>query len=79
VHGDGCLTSRRSSGRFGAVSGELDGWECGRGSLAASSDEDKARERARVCELRRVVCTGHKRGSKKGAGRVGGRRDREIQ
>jgi hypothetical protein len=42
-HGDGCLTSGRSSGRLGAVSGELDGRERGRGSPAGSVG--KARER----------------------------------
>jgi hypothetical protein len=47
-----CLTSGRSSGRLGAVSGELDGRECGRGSPAASSDEGRARERAKLCEMR---------------------------
>jgi hypothetical protein len=70
---------RRSSGRLGAVSSELDGWEHGRGSPAASGSESRARERARVCEMRRGVCAGHWRGSKKGAGRVGGRRGRETR
>jgi hypothetical protein len=38
------------------------------------------RERGvKLCELRRGVCAGHWRGSKKGDGRVGGRRGREIR
>jgi hypothetical protein len=39
---------------------------------------DRVRERARVCEMRRGASVGHWRGSKKGVGRVGGRRGREI-
>jgi hypothetical protein len=39
----------------------------------------RARERAKLSEMRRGVCAGHWRGSKKGAGRVGGRRGREIR
>jgi hypothetical protein len=78
-HGDGCLTSGRSSGRLGAVSSKLDGQGRGRGSPAASGGEGRARERARVCEMRRRVCVGHWRGSKKGAGHVGGRRGRETR
>jgi hypothetical protein len=42
----------RSSGRLGAVSGELDGREHGRGSPAAAGGEGRALERARVCEMR---------------------------
>jgi hypothetical protein len=49
-HGDGCITSGRSSRRLGADSGELDGR--GRGSPAAAGGESRARERARVCEMR---------------------------
>jgi hypothetical protein len=53
VHGDRCLTSGRSSERLGAVSHELDyGREHGRGSSAVSGGEGRARERARVCEMR---------------------------
>jgi hypothetical protein len=69
----------RSSGRLGAVFGELDDQERGRESPAASGDEGKARERVELSEMRRGVCTGHWQGSKKGAGRVGGRRGREIR
>jgi hypothetical protein len=32
----------------------------------------RARERVKLCEMRRGVREGHWRGSKKGAGRVGG-------
>jgi hypothetical protein len=39
----------------------------------------RARERVKLCELRQGVCAGHWRGSKKGAGRMGRRRGREIQ
>jgi hypothetical protein len=78
-HGDGCLTSGRSSGRLGAVSGELDGQEHGRGSPAAAGSVGRARERARACEMRRGASAGHWRGSKKGVGRVGGRRGRETR
>jgi hypothetical protein len=39
----------------------------------------RARERVKLSEMRRGVCAGHWRGSKKGAGRVGGRRGREIR
>jgi hypothetical protein len=38
----------------------------------------RARERVKLCEMRREACTRHWRGSKKGAGRVGGRRGRET-
>jgi hypothetical protein len=78
-HGDGCLTSGRSSVRLGAVSDELDGREHGRGSPAVSCDEGRARERVKLSKMRRGLCAGHWRGSKKGAGRVGGRRGREIR
>jgi hypothetical protein len=78
-HGDRCLTSGRSSVRLGAVSGELDGRERGRGSPAAAGGVSRARERVKLSEMRREVCAGHWRGSKKGAGRVGGRRGREIR
>jgi hypothetical protein len=43
----------------------------------ASSGEGRARERARVCKMRRGASAGHLRGSKKGVGRMGGRRGRE--
>jgi hypothetical protein len=33
----------------------------------------------KLSEIRRGVCAGHWRGSKKGAGRVGGRRGRETR
>jgi hypothetical protein len=39
----------------------------------------RARERVKLSEMRRGVCAGHWRGSKKGAGRVGEHRGREIQ
>jgi hypothetical protein len=58
-HGQRCLTSGRSSGRLGAVSGELDGRERGRGSPAASGGEGRARERAMRCEMGRGSECGH--------------------
>jgi hypothetical protein len=61
------------------VSGELDGRERGRGSSMASGGKGRARERVMLCEMRRGSECGHWRGSKKGAGRVGGRRGREIR
>jgi hypothetical protein len=61
------------------VSSELDGWERGCGSLAASGGEGIARERVKLCEMRRGASAGHWRGSKKGAGHVGGRRGRETR
>jgi hypothetical protein len=51
-HGDGCLTSGRRKGRLGAVSGELDDRECGRGSLVVAGGVGRTRERVRVCEMR---------------------------
>jgi hypothetical protein len=33
----------------------------------------------KLCEMRRGACAGHWRGSKKGVGRVGGHRGREIR
>jgi hypothetical protein len=57
-HGDGCLTSGRSSGRLGAVFGELDGRERGRGSPAAAGGVGRARERVKPSEMRRGVCVG---------------------
>jgi hypothetical protein len=69
----------RSSGRLGAVSGELDGRERRHGSLAASGGEGRARERTELHEMRRGASACHWRGSKKGDGRVGGRRGREIR
>jgi hypothetical protein len=78
-HGDGCLTSGRSSGRLGAVSGELDGREHGRGSPAAAGGVGRARERARACEMRRGRVRGTGGALKKGVGRVGGRRGRETR
>jgi hypothetical protein len=51
-HGDGCLTSGRSSGRLGAVSGELDGRERGCGSPAAAGGVGRARERVQLSEMR---------------------------
>jgi hypothetical protein len=78
-HGDRCLTTGQSSGRLGAVSGELDGREHVRGSPAVAGGVGRARERVKLSELRRGACVGHWRGSKKGAGRVGGRRGREIR
>ena len=64
-HEDGCLTSGQSSGRLGAVSGELDGRERERGSPAATGGVGRARERVKLCEKRRGVCAGHWRGSKR--------------
>jgi hypothetical protein len=58
-HRDECLTSGRSSGRLGAVSGELDGQGRGHGSPAAASGESRARDRARLCEMRRGASVGH--------------------
>jgi hypothetical protein len=78
-HGVACLTSRQSLVRLGAVSGELDGRERGRGSPAAAGGVSRARERVKLSEMRRGVCAGHWRGSKKGSGRVGGRHGREIR
>jgi hypothetical protein len=77
-HGDGCLTSGRSSGRPGAVSSGLDGRERGRESPVADGGVGRARERVKMSEMRRGACAGYWRSSKKGAGRVGGRRGREI-
>jgi hypothetical protein len=57
-----------SLGRLGAVSGELDGRERGRGSPEAAGGVGRARERAKLREMRRGVCAGHRRGSKKRAG-----------
>jgi hypothetical protein len=45
--------------RPGAVSGELDGRRRGRGSPATSGGVSRARERARVCEMRRGASAGH--------------------
>ena len=39
----------------------------------------RARERVKLCEMRRGLCAGHWWGSKMGARRVGGRRGREIR
>jgi hypothetical protein len=61
------------------VSGEPDGRERRRGSPSGAGCVGRARERVKVCEMRRGVCTRHWWGSKKGAGRVGGRRGREIR
>jgi hypothetical protein len=68
---------------FGAELGEAwrglrrAGWSGTRARV--SGGEDRARERARVCEMRRGASAGHWQGSKKGAGRVGGRRGRETR
>jgi hypothetical protein len=64
--------------RLGAVSGELDGRKRGRGSPAVAGGVSRARERVKLSEMRRGVCAGHWRGSKMGAGHVGGRRGREM-
>jgi hypothetical protein len=45
----------------------------------ASGGEGGAQERAKLCEMRRGASAGHWPGSKKGAGRVGGCRGREIR
>jgi hypothetical protein len=76
-HRDGCLTLGRSSGRLGPVSGELDGREHGRESPAVAGGVGRARERA--CRMRRGASARHWQGSKKGVGRVGGRRGRETR
>jgi hypothetical protein len=73
------LTSERSSGRPGAVFGELDGRERGRGSLVAVGGMGRARERAELREMRQGASTGHWRGSKNGARRMGRCRGREIR
>jgi hypothetical protein len=39
----------------------------------------RAQERVKLSEMRRGVCAGHRWGSKKGAGHMGGRRGREIR
>jgi hypothetical protein len=49
------------------VSGELDGRERGHGSPAAVGGMGRARERVKSSEVRRGVCAGHWRGSKKGS------------
>jgi hypothetical protein len=54
----------------------------GRGTLGTNAgelDRAKSRERVKLSEMRRGVCAGHWRGSKKGAGRVGGCCGREIR
>jgi hypothetical protein len=51
-HEDECLTSGRSSGRLGAVSGELDGRERGHDSLVAAGGIGRARERVKLSEMR---------------------------
>jgi hypothetical protein len=51
-HGDGCLTSGQSSRRLGAVFGELDGREHGRGSPTVAGGVGRARERAKLREMR---------------------------
>jgi hypothetical protein len=61
------------------VSGELDGRERRCGSPAAAGGVGRSRERVKLCEMRRGVCVGHWRGSKKGARHVDGRCGREIQ
>jgi hypothetical protein len=48
----------RSSGRLGAVSGELDVRGSRRGSPAVSDGEGRARERAMLCEMRRGASAG---------------------
>jgi hypothetical protein len=49
------------------VSGELDGRERGSRSLAAASGVGRTRKRVKSREVRRGVCAGHWRGSKKGS------------
>jgi hypothetical protein len=53
---------REGLGRFSAVAGGV----------------SRARERVKLSKMRRGVCVGHEHGSKKGAGRVGGRHGRET-
>jgi hypothetical protein len=45
----------------------------------AASGMGRARERVKLSKMKRGVCAGHWRGSKKGAGRVGGHHGREIR
>jgi hypothetical protein len=61
------------------VFGELDGRERGRGSPATVGGEGRARERVKVCEMRRGVCAGRRQGYKKRVGHVGGHRARETR
>jgi hypothetical protein len=49
------------------------------GSPEAVGDVGRARERPEQREMRRGASAGHWQGSKKGAGRVGGRRGQEIR
>jgi hypothetical protein len=65
--------------RLGAVSSELDGRQRRRGSLVASGDEGRARERVKAERNEARGVRGAPRGSKKEAGLVGGRRGREIR
>jgi hypothetical protein len=53
------------------------GWSGTRARV--SGGKDRARDRTRVCEMRRGASAGHWRGSKMGVGRVGGRRGRETR
>jgi hypothetical protein len=46
------VVSERSSGRLGAVSGELDGRKRGRGSLVVADGVSRARERVKLSEMR---------------------------
>jgi hypothetical protein len=57
----------------------MNGRERGRGSPAAAGGVGRARERVKLSEMRQGVCAGHEQGSKKGAGRVGGRHGRETR
>jgi hypothetical protein len=57
----------------------MDGRERGHGSPAAAGGVGRGRERAELREMRRGASAGHWQGSKKGAGRMGGRRGREIR
>jgi hypothetical protein len=52
-HEKRCLTSGRSSGWLGTVSGELDGRGRGHGSPVASDGVGRARERVELCEMMR--------------------------
>jgi hypothetical protein len=61
------------------VSSEQDGRERERGVSVVAGGVGRARERAMLCEMRRGSECGHWRGSKKGVGRVGGCRGREIR
>jgi hypothetical protein len=69
-HGNGCLTSGRSSGSLGVASDEREDRHGGRGSLAKLSDVGRARERVGLCEMGRGSECKHGRCSKRSYGRA---------